>query len=125
MNSRYERSLFLVVVLMLLTLAGGCTGNTTRSAEESYLRTFQAANDTYESTMLAIGRAYRDGLIDDVQLEKLRGAGHIAESTLRTAKSALELWLIAKSDTAHLDTTLRDVTAALTELLRVWQEAQR
>lgn len=114
---------WLAVVVVLISL-GGCSTSPTRSTAQRYLDTFKGANDTYETVLVAAGRAYRDGLINDAQLEKVRIAGHAAEASLRAAKAALEVYLTTKSDTptSEMDADLRDLTAAVVSLLHVWDD---
>jgi hypothetical protein len=122
--TRYTARTLSLLALLVVFVAGcasspGATTNRGRQSQYSYyLQVIEQSAKVHHSTMFEAGRANGAGVMTDAQLERVRVAGRAVEVALRTAKVAVEAWIVADlADTTPVDQKMSALRAALSTLL--------
>lgn len=121
-------SALLVVATMgaVTSIANACrsaapaaTAHQPSSPSAKYEQLYEKWNATYELTAVAVGRAYRTGLIDAAQHDTMLGLEKKVEQALRTYRAALVTWR-SMADTADLESQRASVEQLSGELEAAW-----
>lgn len=107
----------------LAAMVDGCTRTADMDVVETTYQSLQVSGVIYDAAMTAASDAFRDGLLDAGEWEKVKSAGRAYYSAYQAAASALGIYMEMIEDTEghrYDRTELRNLLTSQTESLRTF-----